>query len=169
MFKTLIHTTKIIEAKAIIDFFGLEEIKKNHTYSNKKIVLIISGISKKEIFESLEYVFTNFKINKAINIGIASCCDSSIKIGTLFCTNRLIFGLNFANIKTIEKKSYNNEEFQSYLIDKERNFFKELCEVYIKDFYMLKIVSDYFDDEKLDDKKYFELISNSINRWEKLI
>ena len=106
MSKILIHTTSIIEANPIIDFFNLKELEnsiENKIYSNDDILLIISGVSKDLIVKSLDYIFKNYSISKAFDLSIASCSDGSIALGTLFCTNRFIGGLNFANITTIEQ------------------------------------------------------------------
>jgi len=171
MSKILIHTTSLIEAKPIIDFFNLEESinsQKNKIYSNDDIVLIISGISKNEISNSLEFIFNNYKISKAFDLSIASCSDNSIVLGTLFCTNRFINGLNFANITTVEEPLETDENLETLLVDKQADFFKSFCKEKISDFYILKVVSDYFDEE-LDDKKVFEFINNSILKWKNLI
>jgi hypothetical protein len=91
MSKILIHTTSIIEANPIIDFFNLKELEntvENKIYSNDDILLIISGVSKDLIVKSLDYIFKNYSISKAFDLSIASCSDGSIALGTLFCTNR---------------------------------------------------------------------------------
>ena len=62
MSKILIHTTSIIEANPIIDFFNLKELEnsnENKIYSNDDILLIISGVSKDLIVKSLDYIFKN--------------------------------------------------------------------------------------------------------------
>mgnify|MGYP000600219632 CR=1 FL=1 len=66
MSKILIHTTSIIEAKPIIDFFNLKELEntiENKIYSNDDILLIISGVSKDLIVKSLDYIFKNYSIS----------------------------------------------------------------------------------------------------------
>ena len=172
MSKILIHTTSIIEANPIIDFFNLHKLEntsKIQTYSNDEILLIVSGISKDLITNSLDYVFKNFPISKAFDLSIASCSDGTIALGTLFCTNRFIGGLNFANITTIEKSLDNDENLDTLLVDKQALFFSQKCKENIKDYYVLKIVSDYFDEIEPTNEKIFELINNSISKWKKLI
>ena len=172
MSKILIHTTSIIEANPIIDFFGLKKLENsflNEIYSNDDILLIISGISKDLIVKSLEYIFENYTISKAFDLSIASCSDGSIAIGTLFCTNKFVGGLNFANITTVEKSLETDEYLETLLVDKQAMFFSQICKKNIKDFYILKIVSDYFDENELSNEKIFELINNSISKWKKLI
>ncbi|MGA1932123.1 hypothetical protein ACH5BF_05310 [Arcobacter sp. YIC-464] len=171
MSKILIHTTSKVEAQPIVDFFNLKELNdtRKNIYSNDDILLIISGVSKDEISESLSYIFENFEISKAFDLSIASCSDGSIALGTLFCTNRFIFGLNFANITTVEENLETDENLETLLVDKQASFFKDSCKEKIKDFYILKIVSDYFDEQRPSNEQIFELINNSIERWKKLI
>ncbi|MAC82947.1 MAG: hypothetical protein CL624_02310 [Arcobacter sp.] len=171
MSKILIHTTSMVEAKPIIEFFNLKELNDSmkNIYSNEDILLIVSGVSKEEILESLNYIFKNYDISKAFDLSIASCSDGTIALGTLFCTNRFIFGLNFANITTVEENLETDENLETLLVDKQASFFKDSCKEKIKDFYILKIVSDYFDEEKPSNEEIFKLINNSIERWKKLI
>lgn len=172
MSKILIHTTSLAEANPIINSFNLKELdiaQKNVIYSNEDLLLIISGVSKEEILESLTYIFENFDISKAFDLSIASCSDGSIALGTLFCTNRFVNGVNFANVTTIEKPLETDENLETLLVDKQASFFKDTCKENIKDYYILKIVSDYFDEEEPSDDKIFELINNSILKWKNLI
>ena len=172
MSKILIHTTSLAEANPIINSFNLKELdiaQKNVIYSNEDLLLIISGVSKEEILESLTYIFENFDISKAFDLSIASCSDGSIALGTLFCTNRFVNGVNFANVTTIEKPLETDENLETLLVDKQASFFKDTCKENINDYYILKIVSDYFDEEEPSDDKIFELINNSILKWKNLI
>lgn len=172
MSKILIHTTSVAEATPIINFFDLKRLddsKVDELYSNEDILLIVSGVSKEKIKESLNHIFKNYTISKAFDLSIASCSDGSIALGTLFCTNKLIFGLNFANITTVEEELESDENLETLLVDKQATYFKDICKQNIDDFYILKIVSDYFDEDKPKDEKIFELINNSIKKWKNLI
>ena len=93
-------------------------------YSNEDLLLIISGVSKEEILESLTYIFENFDISKAFDLSIASCSDGSIALGTLFCTNRFVNGVNFANVTTVEKPLETDENLETLLVDKQASFFQ---------------------------------------------
>ncbi|MFA9374122.1 MAG: hypothetical protein ACERKK_08185 [Poseidonibacter sp.] len=172
MSKILIHTTSLIEATPIINSFSLKELiepQENKIFLNDDIILIVSGVSKHKILESLNYIFNNFEISKAFDLSIASCSDGSIALGTLFCTNRFINGLNFANITTVEEPLETDEFLETLLVDSQAEYFKEICKKNIKDFYVLKIVSDYFDKDNLDDEKISKLINDSILKWKNLI
>ncbi|WP_162984555.1 hypothetical protein [Poseidonibacter antarcticus] len=172
MSKILIHTTSLNEAQPIVNFFNLKELTnphKNTIYSNDDLILIVSAVSKEKILESLNYIFKNFQISKAFDLSIASCSDGSIALGTLFCTNRFISGLNFANVTTIEKALQTDENLDTLLVDKQAEFFKQTCKENIQDFYILKIVSDYFDEIEPSEEKIFQLINDSILKWKNLI
>lgn len=168
--KILIHTTSLIEAKPIIDFFSLEKhLSHNNIFLNDNLLLVVSDIKKIEILNSLDYIFKNYKILKAFDLSIASCLDGSIALGTLFCTNKFISGINFANITTVEKDLESDEDLETLLVDKQASFFKEKCKENIKDYYILKIVADYFEEEKPQKEKIYTLINNSIEKWKRLI
>jgi hypothetical protein len=171
MSKILIHTTSLVEANPIIDFFNLEKLdnSRRNIYSNNDILLIISGVSKEEILESLNYIFENYKISKAFDLSIASCSDGSIALGTIFCTNRFIHGLNFANVTTVENSLESDEGLETLLVDKQASFFKDSCKEKIKDYYILKIVSDYFDEYEPSNEEIFKLINDSILKWKNLV
>ena len=172
MSKILIHTTSLTEAQPIVDFFKLEKLTnpiENTIYSNDNLILIVSGVSKEKILESLNYIFENFQISKAFDLSIASCSDGSIALGTLFCTNRFISGLNFANVTTVEKPLETDKDLDTLLVDKQAEFFRQTCKENIQDFYILKIVSDYFDETSPSEKQIFQLINDSILKWKNLI
>lgn len=167
MFRTLIHTTTQSEAIPIIKFFNLEESSNKNIYLNHKIILVITKQNEKEINKSLEYVFQNYSINKAIDISCCSCSDSKIKEGTIFCTNRFIFGFNFASITTIKEDLLSDENLETLLVDKQSKYFKDFFNNKVKDLYIFKIVSDYFDD--IDEKKKSMLIENCIQEWKNIV
>ncbi|MDZ7817848.1 MAG: hypothetical protein U5K55_04160 [Aliarcobacter sp.] len=62
-----------------------------------------------------------------------------------------------------------DENLETLLVDKQARFFSQICKENIKDFYILKIVSDYFDEVEPTNEKIFELINSSISKWKKLI
>ncbi|CAI8214670.1 MAG: Uncharacterised protein [Arcobacter lacus] len=166
MAKILIHTTTLAEAKPLIDYFELTQSSQN-TFINEKIVLIVSGLSKDLISNSLQNIFKSYEITKAFDLSVASCCDGSVKLGTLFCTNKFLKNINFAPITTLE--NYDEDtEIETIIADKQAKFFSDICKEKIEDYYVLKIVGDYFDED-ITENKIFELIKNSINKWKDLI
>ncbi len=171
-FKVLIHTALQPEAQYLINFYKLKQdisIQNFKLFFNDNIILIVSGMGKKNTIDSLTFVFENYQISKAINIGIAGCCDESIKIGTLFCTNRLLPNINFAPITTVDTPLDSDENLETLLVDMESLYFKETCLKYIKDVYIFKVVSDYLDITIPKKSFVIELIQNSFKSWEKYI
>lgn len=174
MSKTLIHTALLCEAQTLIDFYHLKQDSsiQNKTFkifTNNEIIILVSGIGKSNTTDALHYVFKNFEVNKAINIGIAGCSDSSIKIGTLFCTNRLLPRINFANITTVDEPLESDEDLETLLVDMEAQYFLTACKEYINNITILKVVSDYLDTQIPKKSFVIELIRNSFTQWKSII
>lgn len=170
--KVLIHSALQAEAQYLINYYKLKQdnsVQKFKIFSNDKIILIVSGMGKEKTTFALEYIFNNFKINKAINIGIAGCCDSSIKIGTLFCTNRLLKDINFAAITCVDEPLDSDENLETLLVDMESFYFKEVSSKFVSDIYIFKVVSDYLDTTIPKKSFVIELIQKSLKDWEKYI
>jgi nucleoside phosphorylase len=173
MSKTLIHTALLCEAQSLINFFKLEidtTVKNLPKYSklyiNNEIILIVSGIGKENTIKALTFVFETFKIKKAINLGIAGCGDSSIKIGTLFCTNKLLPNINFAPITTVDKPLECDSELETLLVDMEAKYFIEVSKEYnISNTYIFKVISDYLDLEIPKKAFVLELMQNNFAKW----
>lgn len=170
--KTLIHTALQAEAQYLINYYKLKQndsIQDFKLFSNDNIILIVSGVGKEKTKNALNYCFENFQINKAINIGIAGCCDSSIRIGTLFCTNRLLKNINFASITCVDEPLSCDENLETLLVDMESAYFKEIVSKYIDDIYIFKVVSDYLDTTIPKKSFVIDLIQKSFNDWKKYI
>ncbi|WP_321314124.1 nucleoside phosphorylase [Halarcobacter sp.] len=178
MSKTFIHTALLAEAQPLINFLKLKQdnsvqnLPKNCKLfkdEDEKYLLIVSGIGKENCLNSLEYVYKNFKISKAINIGIAGCSDSSIKIGTLFCTNRLLPNINFAPITTVDEPLENDENLETLLVDMEAKYFLETSKKYCDEVYCFKVVSDYLEIEIPKKSFVIELIEKTKLIWKKYL
>ncbi|MGM0518812.1 MAG: hypothetical protein ACQERD_04120 [Campylobacterota bacterium] len=173
MSRTLIHTTTKVEAKPIIDFFELEESQYSNykIYSNNDILLIISGVSKDSIYDALTYIFDTFEISRAVDISTVYSCDTSIVIGTLFCTNRFIYGINFATVTTLNRDFDEDEVAQTLLVDKQEKYFKKFFEkkrINI-DSFIFKVVSKYYTDEDLKSDEIYSILFNSCKKIQRYI
>jgi len=178
MAKTLIYTALLPEAQPVINFLKLKQdssiqnlpkTSKLFKDENDQYLLIVSGVGKENCIKSLEFVYNNYNISKVINLGIAGCIDSSIKIGTLFCTNRLVQNINFAPITTVDKPLDDDENLETLLVDMEAKYFLDISKKYCKDIYCFKIVSDYLDT-KIPKKSFvIELIEKSKDKWKKYL
>jgi nucleoside phosphorylase len=163
----LIHTALLCEAQTFIERYKLKKINSTpKIYKNDRYIVVISGIGKDNTIRSLEYVFNNYKIVKAINIGIAGVSNKTIKIGELFCCNKKIENIKrlpliTANqVQTIDKI----DQSKAILYDMEASYFLDISLRYLNSEYIiiLKVVSDYLSDEILPKDFIKGLISKGI-------
>lgn len=176
MSKLLIHTALLCEAQAIINFLNLtqdttaQNLPQNcQLFSDEKTLLIVSGMGKDNTLNALDFVFSNFEIDKAINVGIAGCGDSSIKIGTLFCTNKIFPNINFAPITTIDEPLESDEDLETLLVDMEAKYFLQKTKEHTKNITILKVVSDHLESQTPDDTFVINLIQASLTKWQNLL
>ena len=148
----LIHTALLCEAQTFIEFFKLKKINSiPKIYSNNKYLVLVGGVGKENTISSLEYIFHNYKISKAINIGIAGVSDKSIEIGELFCCNHKPSNINWLPLKTVNKIQTKFEEKEISLYDMEASYFIEISSKILdkKDIFIFKVVSDYLSNRIL--------------------
>ena len=178
MSKILIHTALLPEAQPLINFLKLKQNNtvqnlpngnKLYTDQNDKYLLIVSGIGKENTLKALDFIYRNYEIEKAINIGIAGCGDSSVKIGTLFCTNRLLPNINFAPITTVDEPLESDENLETLLVDMEAKYFIEKSKEYCNNLYCFKIVSDYLETQIPKKAFVIELIENCKDKWKQYL
>lgn len=178
MSKTFIHTALLPEAQALINFLKLKQNSsvvnlpkgnKLFTDEDEKYILIVSGIGKQNCQKALDFVYGNYEINKAINVGIAGCSDGKVKIGTMFCTNRLLPNINFAPITTVDEPLESDENLETLLVDMEAKYFIEKSKKYTKDIYCFKVVSDHLDVEIPKKSFVIDIIQKSLPQWKKYL
>ena len=114
-------------------------------------------------------MYENFEIKKAINIGIAGCSDGSIKIGTLFCTNRLLPNINFASITTVDEPLESDENLETILVDMESKYFEDISKKHCNDIYTFKVVSDYLETQIPKKAFVIELMQNNLTDLKKYL
>lgn len=172
--KILIHTALYPEAKPIIQYFNLIQNKSYEPlkiFENNKYILVVSGMGRKKTNDVLSYMFEQFSIKKIINIGIAGCKDTSIKLGTLFCINHIMENINTTTITTVDRPLTDDVELKTVLVDMEADMFLEVSKTYLdeENIFVFKIVSDYLSD-KIPDKSFvYNSIKKSIPKWENVI
>ena len=169
---TLIHTALFSEAKPLIEHFKMQCLQKRpyRIYTKKHLLLIVSGIGKKKTLH-VEDIFRSFKIDRAINMGIAGCKDMNIEIGSLFCVNQKLCDIAYADITCVSKPFSDKDRLETTLVDMESKTFLEVCEkeLDIKSIFVFKIVSDYLDTT-IPKKEFVEkLIKDSIKKWERYV
>ncbi len=174
MSKTLIHTALLCEAQIIIDYFKLKKDNlvtgSYKLYTSDHILLLVSGIGEQNTVKALSYIFINYKINKAINFGIAGTSNKTINIGTLFCTNKTLEDIPFASITSVNKALDVKKNLDTLLVDMEAKYFMNLCKEYnIKNIYIFKIVSDYLDLTIPKKSFVIQEVKKSFSKWKKYI
>lgn len=148
----LIHTALLCEAQSFIEYYKLKKTNSYpKIYANDSLIICISGVGEENTIKALEYVFKNYKITKAFNIGIASCNDTNITIGSLFCTNQKLQEIQTLPLITSNIAVTNSQEKQTTLFDMEGSFFENICLNYLtkENIFIFKVVSDYLNDEIL--------------------
>ena len=154
----LIHTALLCEAQSFIEYYKLKKTN-NKLYQNDELIVLISGIGKENTLLTLEDIFSNHTIIKAFNIGIAGCNDTTIEIGTLFCTNKCLKDIKKLPLITQDTITINSKETNPTLYDMEAKYFLSICSLYLKkeDIFIFKIVSDHLSSKKLP-KDYIKSI-----------
>lgn len=161
---TLIHTALQCEAQPIIEKFKLKQFQKQSykIYKKDDLLLVISGIGKEKTIASLEDIFSKYKFDKAINIGIAGCKEKSVDIGTFYDLS-----FNPKLLTTVDKPLDNKENLETLLVDMEAKYFRDMSNKYVtqNNIKVYKVVSDYLD--KAIPKKSFVsmLIYDTLDKW----
>jgi len=147
---TLIHCALLCEAQAFIEFYKLKKVNSK-IYKNDNIVILISGVGKQNTISTLDYMFLNYDITKAINIGVAGCNDTSINIGELFCTNHNLKDIKQLPLKTVDTAQTISDETDITLYDMEAKHFLEISANYLDtdEILVFKIISDHLSHEIL--------------------
>ena len=140
----LIHTALLCEAQAFIEYYKLEPVLKKQVYKNEKIVLVVSGMGKDNIFK-VDLVLNTYRVTKAFNIGIAGCNDTNVPISSLHSSTHEYERLS---LKTVDTPQIVNDESATTMYDMEGKYFVEVANKYLKDenIYIFKVISDHLDD-----------------------
>ena len=142
----LIHTALLCEAQTFIEVLKLKKTNSlPRIYSSEKYILLIGGIGAYNTINGLEYIFSNYKISKAINIGVAGTSNKSIPIGELFCCNKELKDIKTLKLKTVDKPQEKGDIDNNYLYDMEGKYFLEISCNYLdeNDILIFKVLSDY--------------------------
>lgn len=176
MFKTLIHCALLCEAQALINYYKLSLDRTNQNkpthikiYTNDTLLIVISGIGKINTQNTLDYIFKNYQISKAINLGIAGCVDNNVKIGSLFCTNKKLKNVSHASITTLDTVCVNKNQISTVLVDMESKYFEEIVSSFLEDIYIIKVVSDHLEEQIPKKSFVIQLIQNTFKEWKHLL
>ena len=142
------------EAQAFVDKYKLPKTKYND-----EITIITSGIGSHNMFQATQKIVNNINENDIImNIGI---CGASKK----FQIGQLIDGLK-ENLTCVDNEISEMDKYE--LVDMESQGFIEATKD-IKNRYIFKVVSDYFEPHKITKEKTKSLIFNVIDDINKII
>jgi len=170
---TLLHTALLSEAQIFIEKYKLSKVNSSpKVYTNENIIVVISGIGKENTYNALQYIFDNYTISKAINIGVSGCSDITMNIGELFCTNRELQDINTIGCKTVDTPQLPDSSVkENSLYDMEASYFLEIVKQYLdeKDIYIFKIVSDHLDSTIPKKDFIKKLIFNNFNKISKYV
>ncbi|MGK0256305.1 MAG: nucleoside phosphorylase [Arcobacteraceae bacterium] len=146
----LIHTALLCEAQSFIEYYKLKKVNSK-IYTNGELVILISGIGKQNTISTLEDIFLNYNITKALNIGIAGCNNTKIQIGNLYCTNQILKEIPTLALITNDEITTDSTSKDTTLYDMEAKYFHTISLEHLKadDIFIFKIVSDYLSCEIL--------------------
>ena len=154
-----------IEASPLIEAFKLK--KRDFLYLNSNIILIVSGVGKKNSAQALKKLNIQ-KDDIVINFGICGAKDKNIKIGDIFLTQ----GSNFFPNKTIssfDRAVDESFDIKTDLVDMEAEGFYEEAKKFTNNIYILKIVSDHLDTKFLKKEFVYSLINKKIKKIKEFI
>ncbi len=159
-----------LEADPFIEFFNLKkvhEINKVRIFKNQDIIAVITGSGIINAAEGLSSLFTRYYKSKndiLINIGIAGGIKK-YNFGDIFIINKIV-GINkdeyfldvnlhpFKEIEleTILSKDINNQSMKERLTDLEGEAYYRVAQNYVfqNNIHIIKILSDYKEDKKLN-------------------
>ena len=167
----LIHTALLCEAQTFIEEYKLKKINSK-IYKNDKLIILVSGIGKENTILTLDYMFLNYSITKAFNIGIAGTNDLSINIGDVFCTNHKLLNIKYLDLLTVDKvQTQSNTNNTSILYDMEAKYFENIASSYLiyDNIYIFKIVSDHLNSKILKKDHIKSLIKKNLKQISKYI
>jgi hypothetical protein len=168
----LIHTALLCEAQIFIEYYKLKKTNINpKIYSNNNIIVLISGIGKKNTTTKLNYIYNNYTITKAVNIGIAGVNNTNIKLGSLYCTNQKLDNIDTLDLSTKDTATVSCKLGITMLYDMEAEYFLDISNFYVakNNIFVFKIVSDYLDDVILKKDDVKKLIKIHLNKLTKII
>ncbi len=155
------------EAQIFIERFRAKKISsKPKIFISGEILIVVGGVGKEALNSTLEIVFKNYKIEEAINIGIAGANSRDIAIGRLFCT----YPAGEISLISNETPTTSTTLQEPTLFDMEGEFFYHFCKDIkeIKAIWIFKVVSDYLESKilpkdfvkKLIQKRYQQIMES---------
>ncbi|WP_187646824.1 5'-methylthioadenosine/S-adenosylhomocysteine nucleosidase family protein [Nitrosophilus labii] len=168
------------EAKPFLEKFSLSLIHKKpfYIYKGNNIILVITGIGSINAATAVTYMFTLYpptKKDTLINVGIAAG-KKKFMIGEIVsvkkvidkCSNKVYFLKNNINIKlqqvsclTVYKEQ--TESIKYDIADMESSGIVIASKKFGINPIIFKIISDYFEPQKVSKENIYCLINNKVN------
>jgi len=183
--KLLILAALKAEASPFIEHYKLrkkEFIGSKFIYYSKTIALLITGVGKTNVQNTLETYCSQEKIIQhdfIINVGVAGASASLGKIGDLFFINKIIgdtggtaypnllykYDLNESSLTTVNNPVVDGNNTFDDLVDMEALYIWNILTSIVPNdrFIFLKVISDYMDNKCLDIKSFNKLANNMIS------
>jgi len=161
------------EAQAFVDYYKLKKEKLNNftIFKNEKITLIISGLGVTNARLATQTLINHFDITDEdiyLNIGICGA-STSFSIGTLLEIGSVAYeGILYEFYPDKHHLTCVNEESSTSeydIVDMESYGFYDavIHNPAIKNFHILKVVSDHFEPQKVTKEQTKSLIFENIN------
>jgi len=162
------------EAQAFVDRYKLKKSKLNNftVFSNSNMMLIISGIGVRNSAQATQTLINYYDITDDdiyLNIGICGA-DKNYKIGELLEIGEIKYNSKTIKIQTQSHKTISclDEEAtdNAYgIVDMESFGFYDavIHSPAIKNYHILKVVSDHFEPNKVTKESTKSLVFNVIN------
>ncbi len=162
------------EAQAFVDKYKLQKTKLGNftLFSNPSMILIISGIGVNNAAQATQTLINHYDITDNdiyLNIGICGA-SSKYKIGALLEIGKLVFNEKITILPNLSDKKLTCVEEEATtskyeIIDMESYGFYDAVvhSPAIKNFHILKVVSDHFEPSKVTKEKTKSLLFNVID------
>ena len=168
------------EAQAFVDKYRLVKSKIGlfTLFSNKDIILVVSGIGIYNANNATKAIIDNYLINDKdifLNIGICGA-DKNFEIGELLEISSIIYNKsiykmndNTKNVINCLDKEASDDKYK--IVDMESyGFYKVLSEYsYMKNIYCMKVVSDHFEPQKVTKELAKSIVFNVLDDVNKKI
>jgi len=162
------------EAQAFVDRYKLQKDSLNgyKVLKNKTMTLIISGIGVQNAMHATQTLINHFDITDDdiyLNIGICAA-NKEFETGELLTIDAIVYEGELYTLKetplhTVTCLNFEADSELADIVDMESFGFYEAVKhsPVIKNFYILKVVSDHFEPEKVTKELAKSLIFNKID------
>jgi nucleoside phosphorylase len=187
-----IATALYIEAKPVIEYFKLKRNNEDHyfqVFHNDIIALIITGVGKVNSAIGVSHILSQHTLKEEdciVNIGICGAGTEDAGIGRAYLINKITdheTGRDFypdvlvrhpfeeADIETYASPVTTESNLSAKLCDMESSGFYQAASKFFSphQIYMIKIVSDRLEGERLKEDFILELIHNNLEAIDKFL